>query len=177
LNKNILLLLFLLGVVFLLAWAFSTPKEKEYEIKQVEVIVKEGDTLWEIAEENCPSQDPRKIVYQIKQENELERTIKAGDRLTIPREVSRGKTITVEATAYTHTGNHTATGTYPKANHTIAVDPDVIPLGSQVMIGGQAYIAEDTGGLIKGYAIDIFMDSPSEAIKWGRKELDILVME
>lgn len=63
----------------------------------------------------------------------------------------------------------TATGTTPKANHTIAVDPDVIPLGSTVIINGQKYVAEDTGGAINGNRIDIYMDSHSAALAAGRK--------
>ena len=44
----------------------------------------------------------------------------------------------------------TATGTQATAGRTIAVDPKVIPLGTEVIIDGQSYIAEDTGGAIKG---------------------------
>ncbi|MEG2213524.1 MAG: G5 domain-containing protein, partial [Clostridiales bacterium] len=43
------------------------------------------------------------------------------------------KKISVEATAYTATGNRTATGTWPKVG-TIAVDPKYIPLGTKVYI-------------------------------------------
>jgi 3D (Asp-Asp-Asp) domain-containing protein len=62
----------------------------------------------------------------------------------------------------------TATGTKATANKTIAVDPNVIPLGSEVIIDGQLYIAEDTGGAIKGNRIDIFCDSHQEAINRGK---------
>lgn len=61
----------------------------------------------------------------------------------------------------------TYTGVQATANRTIAVDPDVIPLGSEVIINGQAYVAEDVGGAIQGNRIDIYMDSHSEALKWG----------
>mgnify|MGYP005784316259 CR=1 FL=1 len=50
----------------------------------------------------------------------------------------------------------TATGTQAKAGRTIAVDPKIIPLGSTVIINGREYIAEDTGGGIRGYKVDIF---------------------
>ena len=61
----------------------------------------------------------------------------------------------------------TATGTRATTN-TIAVDPRVIPLGSKVIINGRTYIAEDTGGAIKGNKIDICVSSHSEAIQKGR---------
>lgn len=49
----------------------------------------------------------------------------------------------------------------------IAVDPQIIPLGSVVMIDGQEYRAEDTGSGIKGNRIDIYMDSHSAACNYG----------
>lgn len=64
----------------------------------------------------------------------------------------------------------TATGTVPKAGRTIAVDPDKIPLGSVVKVDGQEYIAEDTGGAIKGNRIDIFVADHGEAMAKGIKK-------
>lgn len=64
----------------------------------------------------------------------------------------------------------TATGTAPKAGRTIAVDPERIPLGSIVKIDGQEYVAEDTGGAIKGNRIDIFVADHGEAMAQGIKE-------
>ena len=55
----------------------------------------------------------------------------------------------------------TATGTVATPNRTIAVDPSVIPLGSEVLIGDTTYIAEDTG--VKGNCIDVFVNSHDEA--------------
>lgn len=162
-------------MAFLLIWAFTS--QEAYEIEQIEIVVKPGDTLWEIAEENCPNQDPRKTIFEIKKLNNLEGHIQPHQSLTVPKQVSRGRVIKVEATAYTHTGNRTATGTWPEEGRTIAVDPDVIPLGSQVVIEGKEYIAEDTGGVVKGNIIDIFMDSETECWNWGRQEIDILVIE
>lgn len=68
---------------------------------------------------------------------------------------------------------HTATGTKVKANQTIAVDPKVIPLGSTVLINGNAYIAEDTGGAIKGKRIDIYFESHQEALNFGRQTCEV----
>ncbi|MDY6084132.1 MAG: 3D domain-containing protein [Dialister sp.] len=69
----------------------------------------------------------------------------------------------------------TATGT--KAGHgTVAVDPNVIPLGSVVYIPqyGQA-IAADTGGAIKGNRIDLCMESYSECYNFGRQDVEVFV--
>ena len=64
-------------------------------------------------------------------------------------------------------GSHTASGTVPTAGRTIAVDPSVIPLGSQVIINGHVYTAEDTGGAIKGNKIDIFVSDHATALAYG----------
>lgn len=83
----------------------------------------------------------------------------------------------MEATAYCHTGNRTYTGTWPKRG-TIAVDPKVISLGTRLWVEGYGYgVAEDTGGLIKGQVIDVFMESESEAIQWGRRMVKVRIME
>ena len=67
----------------------------------------------------------------------------------------------------------TATGTVATADRTIAVDPSVIPYGTEVIIDGKTYVAEDCGGAIKGNRIDIFCDSHQEAINRGRIEREV----
>jgi 3D (Asp-Asp-Asp) domain-containing protein len=69
----------------------------------------------------------------------------------------------------------TYTGTIATAGRTIGVDPEVIPLGSTVYIDGQAYIAEDTGGGIKGKHIDMFTDSHEEALRLGVQCAEVLI--
>lgn len=61
----------------------------------------------------------------------------------------------------------TATGTIPMAGRTIAVDPSVIPYGSEVIINGHTYIAEDCGGAVKGNRIDILFATHEEALAFG----------
>lgn len=83
----------------------------------------------------------------------------------------------VEATAYTYTGNRTATGTNPKVG-TIAVDPRVIPLGSRVYVEGYGFAtAEDTGGAIKGNIIDVFLETEHACRSWGRKQVKIYMLD
>lgn len=72
----------------------------------------------------------------------------------------------------------TATGTIPKANRTIAVDPAKIPLGSIVFIEGYGYfIAEDTGSAIKANKIDIYVNSHEEALQLGRKHANVYLLK
>ena len=87
------------------------------------------------------------------------------------------ETITFEATAYTWTGNRTTTGTWPSRG-TVAVDPLVIPLGTELHIEGYGpAVALDTGGDIQGQIIDLYMDSYQECIEWGRRQVEVRVME
>ena len=72
----------------------------------------------------------------------------------------------------------TATGTTPKANRNIAVDPKQIPLGSIVYIEGYGYfIAEDTGSAIKQRTIDIYVDTHQEALKNGKKVANVYLLK
>lgn len=61
----------------------------------------------------------------------------------------------------------TATGTKPVQGRTIAVDEDVIPFGSEVIINGYTYTAEDCGSGIIGREIDIYFESHEEAEAFG----------
>lgn len=92
-----------------------------------------------------------------------------------PSQNSGSYTTKMEATAYTATGNKTATGTVPKKG-TVAVDPSVIPLGTELYVEGYGKgVAEDTGGAIKGNIIDVYMDSEQEARQWGRKTVNVTI--
>ncbi|MGY3839414.1 ubiquitin-like domain-containing protein [Bacillus atrophaeus] len=97
---------------------------------------------------------------------------------------STGKVLTVSSTAYTAScsgcSGHTATGVNLKNNpdaKVIAVDPNVIPLGSKVHVEGYGYaIAADTGSAIKGKKIDVFFPEKSAAYRWGNKQVTIKVL-
>ena len=95
----------------------------------------------------------------------------------IDQQVSRGgqKVMVMEATAYTWTGNQTATGSWPTVG-TVAVDPQVVPLGSVLYVEGYGpAVAADTGGDIKGQIIDLYMDSEHECLQWGRRKVEVVV--
>lgn len=73
-------------------------------------------------------------------------------------------------------GGATASGKYPETGRTIAVDPSVIPLGSNVVINGHTYIAEDTGSGIEGNRIDVFMDSHQAALDRGVEYAEVFLL-
>lgn len=70
-------------------------------------------------------------------------------------------------------GGPTASGVMPRANHTIAVDPSVIPLGTKVVFNGIEYTAEDTGSAIIGNRIDLFFDDHQVAEDWGVQDVTV----
>ncbi len=91
---------------------------------------------------------------------------------------------TFTATAYTHTGNRTRTGIWPKEG-IIAVDPRVIPLYSTVYIefpkGWQHlngfYRAMDTGSAIKGNTVDVLIDTESLCWQFGRGKVKLYCLK
>ncbi len=77
------------------------------------------------------------------------------------------------ATCYELRGR-TASGTYVH-DGTIAVDPNLIPLGSSLYIDGWGNgTAEDTGGAIKGHHIDIWRSS---CAGWGNPNFEVFIVE
>lgn len=77
----------------------------------------------------------------------------------------------------------TASGTTARPG-TVAVDPRVIPLGTRLYVesldGSSDYgfaIAEDTGGAIKGYKIDLFYNSNAEAMRFGRRDVKVYILD
>lgn len=88
-----------------------------------------------------------------------------------PKESEVEKVVYVQATAYTHTGNRTATGVMPYVGM-IAVNPDQIPYGTRLYVEGYGYgVAGDTGAFrhTSRFQIDLFMDTYRECINWGRR--------
>ncbi len=92
------------------------------------------------------------------------------------------KVYEMEATAYTISddgwSNKTASGMTTFVGM-VAVDPNVIPLGTKLYIEGYGVaIAGDTGGAIRGNIVDLFFNSNSECYEFGRKHgLKVYILE
>ena len=71
----------------------------------------------------------------------------------------------------------TSTGVTATTNHTIAVDPSVIPYGSKVVINGQVYVAEDCGGAIKKNRIDIYVATHAEGEAKGTYDTEVYLIK
>lgn len=72
----------------------------------------------------------------------------------------------------------TASGAPVTAGTTIAVDPSVIPLGSRVYIEGIGErIAQDTGGVVNGYILDLALPTHSEALNFGVQSRKVYLID
>jgi 3D (Asp-Asp-Asp) domain-containing protein len=84
------------------------------------------------------------------------------------------RSLVVDAVAY-HLPGRTASG-LPVGVGVIAVDPNVIPLGTRVFVPGYgAAVAADVGTAIRGNIIDLWMPSTAQALAWGRRTVTITV--
>lgn len=75
----------------------------------------------------------------------------------------------------------TASGVPVIAGWSCAVDPNVIPLGSEVMVDYgdhvKFYKAQDTGGAIKGNHIDLAVERHTEALQMGTLTATVYFLE
>lgn len=74
-------------------------------------------------------------------------------------------------------GRWTATQGDGRARHGVAVDPDLIPLGSRLWIPGYGHaVADDTGGRIKGHRVDIRLQNRENMDAWGVRRVRVYVL-
>ena len=97
-------------------------------------------------------------------------------------EKNSGKTKIFKITAYCScakccgkSNGITACGKKAKAGRTIAA-PRGFSFGTKLSINGKTYVVEDRGGAIKGNRIDLYVNSHSEALRWGVKYLPVKVL-
>ncbi len=77
-------------------------------------------------------------------------------------------------------GGPTASGAYPTANHTIAVDAanPFVPMGTKVVMNGVEYVVEDTGAFARyGVQFDVYYDSHSAASAHGHKTWEAFIAD
>ena len=130
----------------------------------------------------------RKLISEEITEEPVERILEIGSKIKSSFKTTSStpknyvKRMAMECTAYA-AGGSTATGR-PAQWGVIAVDPKVIPLGTRVYVesadGKYIYgeaIAADTGGAIKGNIIDICVNSRAEAYRFGRRTVNVYILE
>ncbi len=99
-------------------------------------------------------------------------------------EIAYSQLISGTCTAYTATGNLTATGEVAQVGR-VAVNPNLIPYGTKMYIaspdGSVVYgycTASDTGGaLMDGYVlVDLYYDTEYECIQFGRRTMNVYIL-
>ncbi len=90
----------------------------------------------------------------------------------------------MKVTAYTpintrmEGGRYTSTLRDGRAEHGVAVDPDLIPLGSHLWIPGYGHaIADDIGGAIQGHHVDLRMQRYGNMGVWGVRPVRVYVLD
>lgn len=162
-----------------------TEKVKFETVEKDDPEMNEGET--KVVTKGKNGQD--KVVYEITYIDGKESKRKELSRKVIEKPINKviangtrinynGKSysrkLVVKAYSYTG-GGTTAMGTRARVGE-IAVDPSVIPLGTNVYIEGVGpRRAEDTGGNIKGNTIDIYMNSLSECRSWGVRYVTVYI--
>lgn len=92
-----------------------------------------------------------------------------------PQETQETRTCVFTVTAYcpcekccgAYANGYTATGAQ---GVTIAADPDVLPMGTEIELDGHTYTVQDTGGAIAGNRLDLYFDNHEDALQWGVRE-------
>lgn len=172
---------------------YKIVKKEDSSLSQgEEKILVEGrngrvSTQYEVIKENG-KEVKRSIISEKIMKEKRNQVVAVGTKTTSAQAMnvnaSGGKEIYVSSTAYTASCNGcsgiTATGLNLKNNpnaKVIAVDPNVIPLGSKVYVEGYGYaVAADKGGAIKGHKIDVFFPSTSDAYRWGVKKVKVRIL-
>jgi resuscitation-promoting factor RpfB len=145
-------------------------------VKTYEVTYENGEEVnRELVKEEVTKESKNRIVAVGTKEPQNLVTLSAGS----------GKEFTMTASAFTAycsgCSGYTTTGINLKANpdmKVIAVDPNVIPLGTRVWVEGYGEaIAGDTGGAIKGNRIDIHVPTKADAYKWGVRKVRVKILD
>jgi uncharacterized protein YabE (DUF348 family) len=161
------------------------PKGKEKIISngQKGLLTKEYEVVLENGKEVS-----RKLINKNYIKDKKDQIVAVGTKVSkvqVSRGAETGEEYYVTSTAYTANCNgcsgFTATGINLHQNpniKVIAVDPRVIPLGTKVYVEGYGYaVAADTGSAVKGYKIDVFFPTKSEAYRWGRRTIKIKILK
>jgi len=152
----------------LVSWAPEKASEKALSRAISEVRTEKGAAA--IVEPKVFLKNPSIQFKVIPSESKLN-----GRLFAIPSMETLGAAASFNATAYALRGR-TRSGVYVRRG-VIAADPRVIPLGSVVQICTPGYCGvytvHDTGKLIKGHMVDLWVESPREARIFGRRQVKV----
>ncbi|ASI35625.1 MULTISPECIES: 3D domain-containing protein [unclassified Exiguobacterium] len=169
----------------------AAQQERERQAKAEQEAKQKKETLEKAeAQKKQQAQDEAK---RKQQENQKEAASTVEPKKVAAKNETGGRQETFETTAYTNdaalNGSYdgkvlTASGydvthtIHFEGRRIVAVDPNVIPLGTKVHVEGFGdAIALDTGGVIHGKIMDLMMETEQEAINWGRRSVQVTIYE
>lgn len=152
----------------------EVAKKSEELVKNTNKVVSTSNTV-----DNTPETE---VTPEPTQEEEVVPTTPVTPEPSNPGSSNGGTTMTMEATGYSYTqpglGFYTAYGIDLRENsRVIAVDRNVIPLGTLVEVSGYGMaIAGDTGGDIVGNRIDLHFNTEQECWDFGRQNVTVTIL-
>ncbi|WP_215115388.1 3D domain-containing protein [Exiguobacterium sp. s80] len=169
----------------------AAQQERERQAKAEQEAKQKKETLEKAeAQKKQQAEDEAK---RKQQENQKEAASTVEPKKVAAKNETGGRQETFETTAYTNdaalNGSYdgkvlTASGydvthtIHFEGRRIVAVDPNVIPLGTKVHVEGFGdAIALDTGGVIHGKIMDLMMETEQEAINWGRRSVQVTIYE
>lgn len=164
---------------------FTTERRRDHNITRgITKVVQEGKagmgqrvikTIYENGKEL-----KRELIENVVLQKPVQKVVAVGTLSVVSRggkELRYDRSLVMNASGYTHTGNRTATGIYPRRG-IVAVDPSVIPFGTKLYIDGYGYAtAADRGSAIRGNKIDLFYETEREAYNWGRRNVRVYIVQ
>lgn len=177
-QKSIIVYMLLATVLIIMFCYQIEQRNNETEIKLQEMEIMLKDQIIKSEHNRLKLQSNKETINELQQQQEeYERFQKWMEKWNeLGLRIER-----FEATAYSRECGYpwndgiTATGTMVAEGRTIAVDPRIISLGSDVWVEGWGMmVAEDVGGAIKGKIIDIYMDDMNNVRNWGRRDVIVI---
>lgn len=146
---------------FVDAQVYHFPKEAEMEKPYIEVIT-ESEAVKTVSEET-------------EQEQIEERKYESLGEFKLTAYCSCEKCCGIWAYNRPNGIVYGAIGEELQEGYSIAVDPNVIPYGTEVVINDKIYKAQDCGGAIKGNRIDVYFNNHKDALEFGVKHEEVFL--
>ena len=124
------------------------------------------------------------LTYQAEQKTVITKEVVKYEKLSTDKVQSFTADVSAYTAGYESCGklpSHPAYGITANGNKVrkgiIAADTNILPFGTKVYIEDLGiFIVDDTGSAIKGNRIDIYMDSLDEAVKFGRQNKKLIIL-
>lgn len=124
------------------------------------------------------------LTYQAEQKTVITKEVVKYEKLSTDKVQSFTADVSAYTAGYESCGklpNHPAYGITANGNKVrrgiIAADTNILPFGTKVYIEDLGiFVVDDTGSAIKGNRIDIYMDNLDEAVKFGRQNKKLIIL-